>query len=130
MILDDITPADITALKQRILARPYRTYKELNVIEQLLVANGCGGKSSIIKPPNFVFGCACNEHDSKYYYGGNKERRKFSDKEFYKQMKQSIKESDASYLRKFHYKIWAWIYYIEVRRHGAGFFNFRQGARF
>jgi len=129
MILDDVTKADLDALKKRLLAQPFKPYKKLNAIEQILVANGCGGKSSIINPPDFTFGCSCNDHDTGYFYGGDKKRRKYLDKKFHQDMKESIRLSSKSRLRKFGLRVLAWIYYIEVRRHGAKFFNFRTGVR-
>jgi len=128
--LDEVSQEDIDFLMRKILKAPYKPYRQHSKFAQMLMANGCGGKSSLINPPNFVFVKACNEHDCKYFYGGSKKRRKEADKAFYEDMKSAIKTSSKNRFRKMWLKVIAWIYYIEVRRHGAGFFNFRNGEKF
>jgi len=128
--LNDITQADLDDLKEKLLSEPYKPYKQLSVIEKMLVANGCGGSGSLINPPDFIFGEDCGEHDWGYFYGGNKAMRKKRDCKFYKGMRNSIVEKKVKFLKRAYYEFWAFVYHLEVRRHGAKFFNFRQGARF
>jgi len=127
--IQSITQNDLNSIKENLLNELYKPYSQLSTIEKMLVANGCGGSGSLINPPKFIFGEDCGEHDWGYAYGGNKIRRKQLDKKFYEGMKKSIVRSEAKGFKRIYYEFWAFVYYLEVRRHGAKFFNFKTGAR-
>ena len=128
--INEITQEDLDASKQRLLDEPYKPYSQLSVIEKMLVANGCGGSGSLINPPEFLFSEDCGEHDWDYFYGGDKKTRKKRDVKFYKGMRNSIVEKGVKFFKRAYYEFWAFVYYLEVRRHGAKFFNFRDGGKF
>lgn len=127
--IQSITQDDLDALKKKLLSEPYKPYSQLSTIEKMLVANGCGGSGSLINPPEFIFGEDCGEHDWDYFYGGTKAVRTKRDKKFYRKMRDSIVREGVRYFKRAYYEFWAFFYYIEVRRHGAKYFNFREGAK-
>ena len=97
-------------------------YEDLTKGQKYFVANGCGGKGGIIKPPNFIFLASCGHHDFRYWRGGTKSQRQRDDEAFYLWMKEDIK--NAKWYLKPHYHIWAYTYYKSVRLGGGKYYHF------
>jgi hypothetical protein len=78
--------------------------------------NGCGGKGSLINPPEMRFRQPCNEHDQAYAMGGTSKERKEADKAFLRDM---LKKSKAApwYKSAYLYPS-AFVYYGAVRVFG------------
>lgn len=97
-------------------------FRELSEEQVHFICNGCGGKGSVINPPEFMFNASCDQHDYNYCIGGNGGDRVKADYQFYQAMKKDVREY-AWYRRPFYYAM-AWLYYIAVRLMGHKFFNY------
>jgi len=102
-------------------------YKQLNSSQKKSICNGCGGKGSFIKVPNFLFEASCNHHDFKYWLGCTENDRKKADNSFYEWMKVDI--SNAKWYKKPYYHVWAFTYYLAVRAFGSKFFHYSKSQR-
>lgn len=107
------------------------SYRDLSKAEKTFVdskiSNGCGGKDSIFKVPNYKFGASCGWHDFEYWRGGDKLARLSADHGFYIQM---CDDADELYnLKRIGWWKWkwyrgaAWRYYKSVRIFGGGYFH-------
>lgn len=86
--------------------------------------NGCGGKGSWIKVPNFIFEASCNTHDVGYGIGGNEARRFECDGKFFIIMiKDTFKVKN--WFKRVYYQVWAFVYFIAVRIFGKKYFNYK-----
>ena len=97
-------------------------FSELTAKQIATICNGCGGKGSWIKAPNFLFKASCYQHDYRYWLGTTKADRKRADEAFYRWMKRDIKERGKWY-NKAWYHTWAYTYYKAVRIGGSKYFN-------
>ncbi len=85
--------------------------------------NGCGGKGSWIKVPNFIFEASCNKHDIGYGIGGDEARRFECDAKFLVMMlKDTYRVPDR--ILRFYYQWWAFTYFFGVRIGGKKYFNY------
>jgi hypothetical protein len=85
--------------------------------------NGCGGKGSWVKAPNFIFEASCNKHDEGYNTGGDDAKRFECDGKFFIMM---IKDSFRvdSMIKRLYYQSWALVYFTAVRIFGKKYFNY------
>ena len=102
-------------------------YSQLNTFQKQAICNGCGGKGSFIKPPNFLFKASCNHHDFLYWRGYEEIDRQIADEAFYKWMRVDIKE--AKWYLKPYYHLWAYTYYKAVRLFGKKYFYYANKQR-
>jgi hypothetical protein len=87
------------------------------------LSNGCGGKGSWIKVPNFIFEASCNKHDIGYGLGGNEASRFECDGKFFIMMiKDTFKVK--GWFKRFYYQLWAFVYFLAVRLKGNKFYNY------
>jgi len=100
-------------------------YKDLTEEQKKFITNGCGGKGGWIKPPNFIFKASCNHHDFLYWRGATEEDFKLANIKFYDKMEEDIKEV-KNFLKRTHYKIWAYAYFKSVSLFGRKYFNFKR----
>lgn len=110
---------------KRLLGNSYsmRKFSELTLEEKQQICNGCGAKGGLIKSPDFLFKASCDHHDYYYYLGGTEADRKVADDLFYCYMREDIK--DAKWYLKPYYKMWAYGYYLAVRKFGKPYFNYK-----
>jgi len=98
-------------------------YSDLTSKEKAIICNGCGGKGSIINPPNFMFTASCNHHDFNYWRGGTEVDRLKADWRFLKAMLR-----DSLYIENLAFFIShiviACLYFIAVRIAGWNYFNY------
>ena len=97
-------------------------WEDLTDADRALICNGCGGKGSWIRPPAFRFEASCNHHDFGYWLGGDEDDRRTCDARFFGAM-----VSDAALLpwwRRPAHVVLAYVYFLAVRRCGAGFFAY------
>lgn len=99
-------------------------YSDLSQAHVAKVANGCGGKGSLIPVPNFLFKASCNQHDFYYWRGGTESDREAADDAFYKYMCIDIEDSAKGLVEKLWYHIWAFIYYLSVKQFGTKYFHY------
>lgn len=86
--------------------------------------NGCGGKGSWIKVPNFIFEASCNIHDIGYGIGGNEARRFECDGKFLIMMiKDTFKVK--GWIKRIYYQVWAFVYFLSVRIFGKKYFTYK-----
>lgn len=97
-------------------------YSYLTDEQIAFIANGCGGKGGLIKPPDFLFLASCKKHDFYYWRGCSEKLRKIYDGKFYKFMLEDI--ANARWYLKPHYHVWAYAYYKFVRLGGKKYFYY------
>lgn len=98
---------------------------DLNQYDRKTVStNGCS-PASFPFSINLIFECDCNLHDLQYWQGGSEEDRKTSDKEFLRNMLNSIKESNLGIIKKLALKTVAYKYYWLVKKLGKKYFEYR-----
>ena len=100
-------------------------WSDLNADERALVANGCGGKGSLIPVPDWLFGASCDQHDFYYWRGGTEDDRRKADWQFYLAMREDARLTPWWYPSRLAI-MRAWIYYKAVRLFAAGYFHFGQ----
>lgn len=82
----------------------------------------CGGKGSMINPPDFLFRASCYKHDALYDKGGTEEDRRRADDRFYELMLEDTERSEG--FDRYYFKLWAYAYYKAVRLFGSKYFNY------
>ena len=103
-------------------------WRHLNVEERKLIANGCGGKGSWLKPPVWLFLASCDVHDFNYWLGHTEEDRKKADRQFYEMMLKDVERTPWWY-PKFMARWRAWLYYKGVRRYARDYFYFADAEK-
>ena len=98
-------------------------YRDLTQEQKKQICNGCGGKSSFIPVPEFLFHASCDHHDFYYWRGGTEEDRKKADDAFYHFMGLDIVNEDSRFKRMY-YSLWAYTYYKAVRIFGKKYFSY------
>lgn len=101
-----------------------KKFEELTQYEKDIIQfNGCGGKSSAIKPPYALFfESSCLKHDYSYWIGGTEEDRITADIGFFKAMLKDCERLTG--LQKTKYIIWSHLYFIAVRTFGWKYFYY------
>lgn len=96
---------------------------DLTEDERKVVLNGCGAKG--VKVPHFGYFCdACNEHDLRYWQGGDERKRALADALFLADMREAA--SRAAWWKRGALYGAAWLYYRAVKK--AGMFVFPYGT--
>lgn len=104
-------------------------YSDLTQEQINSIANGCGGKGSLIPVPNFLFKASCNQHDFYYWRGGDESDREAADDAFYKYMCIDIEDNAKGLVEKLWYHAWALLYYLAVRQFGDKYFYYSTSMR-
>lgn len=88
-----------------------------------VISNGCGGKGSVIDPPDGKYGGCCDRHDLLYTIGGSEKERHFADGEFLVDMIR-IGVREKAGIRRFFYLLTALLYFYAVHLAGKRFFRY------
>ncbi len=116
-------------LKQKSLSEI--TDKDWDFLKKEKIINGCGSHNrgflqkfflKILSPKFFT--ASCNKHDFGYWKGGDETRRKECDEKFLQAILQDVENISENFLKKFFYKIIAYLFYTAVRIGGRKYFNY------
>lgn len=103
-------------------------WRHLTPEERKHISNGCGGKGSWVKPPNWLFRASCDIHDFNYWLGFTEEHRAKADHQFYEMMLEDAARTPW-YYPKFLARWRAWAYYKAVRRYARSYFYYATKER-
>lgn len=90
--------------------------------QKAFLANGCGGKGGLLKPPDFCFRASCDQHDVNYQIGYTERHRRRADRQFLQAMLRDA--IDLPFLAEPVAILAAIAYYRAVRRFGGAYFNY------
>lgn len=98
-------------------------FSDLSEYDKKLICNGCGPKKCKHKFPDYIFTKACNEHDFRYWRGGNEMDRTEADVKLLFSMIDSIRNTrNLGFKRTIYYFLWASVYYLSCAIGGWSFF--------
>jgi len=105
------------------------SFRDLLDSDRAMICNGCGGKGSWIKPPDWLFKASCDHHDFEYWRGGTAADRVHADWGFYTAMIEDANR--APWWRRPFAKTRAWFYYRAVRAFASSYFHhgYQRGKR-
>ena len=91
----------------------------------LIGVNGCGAKTSILKPPYAIFfEASCNYHDVGYSRGGTEEDRFYDDVGFLNALLKDCNKVPNK-IKRMWYISWSYAYFLAVRLEGWKNYTYR-----